>query len=72
MYGGLQMELQKCLSAWLFSLQVGMRCKPESKNSENASVHCVRVKIWELEITDSNILKWKLCVYFVHDCIFFP
>lgn len=39
-----------------------MHCKPESKYLEKASVYCILVKIFEFEVTDLNILKWKISV----------
>lgn len=40
-----------------FLPQVRMHCKLESKYLEKASVYCVLVKIFELEVTDLSILK---------------
>lgn len=39
-----------------------MHFKPESKYLEQASVYCILVKIFEFEVTDLNILKWKMSV----------
>jgi len=39
-----------------------MHCKPESKYLENTTIYCILVRIFEIEVKDLNILKWKVFV----------